>query len=72
MKRDEIVQYLKDNPGWVLQYQHGIHGKGWWWLRNTQESTKTINIQNRSAIAARALLKHLPAKQFGETNYGLP
>lgn len=71
MKRDEIVQYLKDNPGWVLQYQRGIRGNGWWWLRNMQSLTEVIKIDGRSANAARALLKHDGAVKYGETNYVL-
>ena len=72
MKRDEIVQYLKDNPGWVLQHQHGIRGHGRWWLRNMNSTSEVIKVDGRSALAARALLKRVDAYKFGQTNYGLP
>lgn len=71
MKRDEIVQYLKDNPGWVLQYAHGIRGNGWWWLRNMKSPSEIINVDGRSAQAARALLKYDGVVKYGETNYVL-
>lgn len=71
MKRDEIVQYLRDNPSWVLQYQHGIRGNGWWWLRNMQSLTEVIKVDGRSAQAARALLKYDGKVKYGETNYVL-
>lgn len=71
MKKDEIVQYLRDNPGWVLQYQHGIRGNGWWWLRNMKSLTNIIKVDGRSAMAARALLKLDGSRKYGETNYVL-
>lgn len=72
MNKQEIIKYLQDNPGWVLQYQHGINGIGWWWLRDMNQKSNTIDVDGRSANAARAMLQTDGRVWFGETNYVLP
>lgn len=75
MKKNEIIKFLKENPGWVLQYQRGIRGDGWWWLRDNRIGHKhnTINVDGRSALGARSKLQLEGVRHvYGETNYIYP
>lgn len=72
MKKAEIVDHLKANPGWVLQFCDGIRGSGWWWLRNKSDQSETINLDGRSAQSASRCLQRLQRARHGETDYVLP
>lgn len=71
MNKQEIIQYLQENPGWYLQYSHGIRGNGWWQLRENG-TANYIPVDGRSAMAARSLLQPEKKCRYGETNYLLP
>ena len=71
MNKQEIIKYLQENPGWVLQYSHGMRGNGWWQLRESGTSNY-ISVDGRSAMAARTLLQPEKKRRYGETNYMLP
>ena len=70
MKKQEIIDFLKTNEDWVLQYCRGIRDDGWWWLRNTKNVIKTIKVNSNSARAASKVLVRL-SSDFDHTNYGL-
>jgi hypothetical protein len=70
MKKAEIIEFLQQHQSWVLQYQHGKGGNGWWWLRDMDNQSDTRNIDGRSANAAIRHLVRLWPQRFGETNYG--
>ena len=71
MNKDAIIDFLQKNPGWILQFCHGIGGNGWWWLINMNGLSETIEVDGRSAKAARNMLRLIGPYRFGETNYGL-
>ena len=72
MKKKEILEYLQENPGWVLQYCDGIRDGGWWWLRKTSEGAETINLDGRAARAASNDLVRLSRVKYGSTDFVLP
>lgn len=71
MKKDEILDYLRNSPGWKLQYCRGITGNGWWWLRRDNDGPDTVPVNSTSAKAAAKKLKRLPMRRFGQTDYVL-
>ncbi len=68
MKKQEIVDYLKENKDWVLQYCGGIGGDSWWWLRSTKETSKSIKVNGNSASAASKSLIKISG-DWRQTNY---
>ena len=72
MNKEEILKYLKENPGWVLQKHSSLKGKGWWWLRHGSGSPSTIKLDGRSARAASAELEIKQKDKFGRVDYALP
>lgn len=67
MTKREILEYLEQNNGWVLQYCLGTRD-GWWWLRKNRNSSETISVNGNSARAAAKSLKCVHS-DWRETTY---
>ena len=50
--KKEILAFLGEHPGWVLQYCYGVRGNNWWWVREAPTSSVTIACHGTAARCA--------------------
>lgn len=51
-KRDEILDFLRDHPGWFLERCEGVRMYAWWWVRNSKATDQTIKCHANAAYSA--------------------